>query len=411
MRLDYYHSGTRAEESISLDAFRLEPGAWPGSKVNLIDTLAWGKYRLSVVDEATGETIFTRVYSSLFGEWQTTDEAASGVRRTFHESAIFPEPRSPARVSIASRRPDNSFAEIFSARLDPRSHLVERTGPPPGAHVLDVEIHAPASEAVDLLFLGDGYAAGEREKFARDVKRFADRLFSFSPFRESRARFNVRAVALDSPDSGPDEPRKGIWRDNPLGTSFNTFDTERYLTSLSNRAIRDLASAAPYDRIYVMVNSSRYGGGGIQDLFAIFTSDNEYSDYVAVHEFGHSFAGLGDEYYTSDVAYNEFYPAGVEPWEPNITALVPDGRPKWNDMVTPGVPIPTPAGDPRYGEAVGAFEGAGYAAKGLYRPSLDCQMFSKGDQPFDPVCRRALQRVIDFYAAYPQTPSHTPAEP
>jgi len=398
IRMDYYHSGTRAAESISLDAFRLEPGAWPGSKVNLIDTLAWGKYRVSVVDEATGETIFTRVYSTLFGEWQTTEEAGAGERRTFHESAIFPLPRKPARVSIASRRSDNTFADIFSARLDPESHLVERTGPPPGARVLDVEINAPVSDAVDLLFLGDGYSAGESGKFVRDVKRFAERLFSFSPFEESRGRFNIRAVAVDSPDSGPDEPRKGIWRDSPLGTAFNTFDTERYLTTLANRAMRDIASAAPYDRIYVMVNSSRYGGGGIQDMFAVFTSDNEYSDYVAVHEFGHSFAGLGDEYYTSEVAYNEFYPAGVEPWEANITALVPGGRPKWDDLVTPGTPVPTPPADPRHRDAVGAFEGAGYAAKGLYRPSRDCQMFSKGDQPFDPVCRRALQQVIDFIA-------------
>lgn len=399
LRLDYHHTGARGEELISLDAFRLEPGRWAGSKVHLIDHLEWGKYRLQVADAESALTIFTRTYSTLFGEWQTTGEAASGIGRTIHESALMPMPRRPATVSLASRRPDNSFAEIFTMRLDPASHLIERAGPPAGAQVHEVEVHGPAADKVDLLFLSDGYSLAEAEKFRRDVRRFTERLFSFSPFLENRGRFNVRAVLVPARESGVDEPRKGIWRDNPLGSSFNTFDIERYLTTLANREVRDAASAAPYDRIYVIVNSSRYGGGGVHDLFAVFSSDNEYSGYVAIHEFGHAFAGLGDEYYTSEVAYNEFYPAGVEPWEPNITAMLPGGLPKWADLLSPGVPIPTPADPNRFGSVVGAFEGAGYAAKGLYRPSIDCQMFSKGDRPFDPVCRRAIQRIIDFYAA------------
>jgi hypothetical protein len=395
LRLDYYHSGTRSEESASLDAFRLEPGGWAGSRVNLLDGLEWGKYRVTVKDAATGETLFTRSYSTLFGEWQTTDEAASGMKRTFHETVQIPLPRRPATITLASRRKDNSFTDLATFALDPASHTIGHAFPPADAVATDVEINGEVARSVDLLFVGDGYAASEAQKFRRDVRRFVERLFRFSPFKESRKRFNVRAVESWTPLSGVSEPRKGVWRDTPGGSSFNTFDVERYLTTTENRRLRDLATAAPYDRLLVMVNSSRYGGGGIHDFFAVFTSDNEYAGYVMVHEFGHAFAGLGDEYYTSEVAYNEFYPAGIEPYEPNISALLPGGRPKWEAQVTAGVPVPTPADPNLYAAAVGAFEGAGYAAKGLYRPALDCQMFSKGDAPFDPVCSHAIQQVID----------------
>ena len=398
LRLDYYHSGTRTAESISLDAFRLEPAAWAGSRTNLHDALAWGKYLLTVKDAASGETLFTRSYSTLFGEWQTTDEAGNGTQRTFHESVQMPLPQRPATVTLSARRKDNSFAELANFALDPASHLIGHALAPADAKPLDVEINGPVVHAVDLLFLSDGYTPQEAEKFRRDVKRFAERLFSFSPFKENRKRFNVRAVESWTPLSGVTEPRKGVWRETPAGTAFNTFDIERYLTTTENRRVRDLACAVPYDRLLVMVNSSRYGGGGIHDFFAVFTSDNEYSPYVMVHEFGHAFAGLGDEYYTSEVAYNEFYPAGIEPYEPNISALIPGGRPKWAAMMTAGAPVPTPADPNQYGSVVGAFEGAGYAAKGLYRPALDCQMFSKGDAPFDPVCSHAIQQVIDAIA-------------
>ncbi len=399
LRFDYFHTGTRTGESISLDAFRIEPGGWAGTRAHLIDTSAWGKYRLVVRDAATEETIFTRAFSTLFGEWQTTGEAGQ-ISRTFHESVQMPLPRRRALIVLESRRADNAFVEIFRTECDPASHRIAQTGPPEGVRVLDIEVHGPPSEKVDLVFLGDGYAAREGEKFRRDVRRFTERLFRFEPFASHRSRFNVRAVEHFTRVSGVTEPRKGIWRDTPAGSSFNTFDTERYLTTLENRKVRDLASAAPHDRILVMVNSSRYGGGGIHDFFAVFTSDNEYSGYVMVHEFGHAFAGLGDEYYTSEVAYNEFYPAGVEPWEPNITALVPEGRPKWAARIPPEVPVPTPARE-EFAGVVGAFEGAGYAAKGLFRPALDCQMFSKGDAPFDPVCSAAIRSVIDRIAPTP----------
>ncbi len=395
LRLDYYHSGTRVEESISLDAFRLEPAGWAGSRANLLDTLEWGKYRLTIKDAASGEILFTRSYATLFGEWQTTDEAADGTKRTFHESIQMPLPRKPTTVTLASRRKDNSFTDLVTFPLDPASHLIGRSLPPADAKATDVEINGPVERSVDLLFVGDGYTAAEAQKFRRDVKRFTERLFRFSPFKENRKRFNVRAVESWTPLSGVSEPRKGVWRDTPAGSSFNTFDIERYLTTTENRRLRDLASAVPYDRLLVMVNSSRYGGGGIHDFFCVFTSDNEYSGYLLVHEFGHAFSGLGDEYYTSEVAYNEFYPAGIEPCEANISALIPDGRPKWAALMTAGVPVPTPADPNLYASVVGAFEGAGYAAKGLYRPALDCQMFSKGDAPFDPVCSRAIQQVID----------------
>jgi len=394
-----YHTGTRSEESFTLDALR-EEGEWAGSRTHLVDDTNLGAYLVRLFDAATNRLIFSRGFSSLFGEWRTTDEAKA-ISRTMHESVLVPMPRGRSYVSLATRDPGNLFREIFQAEVDPASYHVVRERRCGGEGLMDVAVTGPVSERLDILILGDGYTASESEKFRRDARRFTRILLGRPPFAENRGRMNLRALWTPSLETGTDEPRKGIFRSTAAGTAFNTFDIERYLTAPDNRLVRDLASCAPYDRMLILVNTSRYGGAGIHDLWAVTASDNEYSDYVTVHEFGHALAGLGDEYFTSAVAYNEFYPQGVEPWEPNITALAPRGRPKWEAMLGAGVPVPTPPDGARYGSVVGVFEGAGYAAKGLYRPALDCMMFSKGYAPFDPVCRRAIEDVIARYAEGP----------
>jgi hypothetical protein len=279
------------------------------------------------------------------------------------------------------------------------------------------------------------------EKFKKDVKHFTDALFSTSPFKERKNDFNVRAIEMPSMDSGIDEPDKNLWRNTALGATFNTFGTARYVLTTANKAVRDVASAAPYDFMHILLNTNRYGGGGIFNLYATCMTGAErpdllwQADYVFVHEFGHSFGGLGDEYYTSSTSYIDFYPKGVEPWEPNVTALLDKEHPKWEALTEKGTPAPTPwdkrmydsletargkldrtASDyyekrgailqaqrtllekqPYFGK-VGYFEGAGYSSQGLYRPSVDCRMFTLSLADFDPVCRAAIERVIDFYA-------------
>jgi len=392
LRIDLHHAGSRSEESFTLDRL-LEEGPWAGPRAVRKDETGFGAYIFRLFDSASNEMIFSRAFSNLFGEWRTTGEALTA-RRTMHETILAPMPRSPAYATIAARGPNNVFVDLFSVRIDPDSRGVIREAPCVPRPMTDVAVTGPASERLDLLFVGDGYTAHDEEKFRRDARRFTRILFSYSPFKENAGRINVRALWAASDQSGTDEPRKGRFRKTAAGTTFNTFDTERYLTAPDNRTLRDLVACAPYERIIILVNSARYGGAGIHDQWAITTTDNEFSDYVMVHEFGHALAGLGDEYYTSDVAYNEFYPQGVEPWEANISALVPGGRPKWEALLTKDVPVPTPAGEEEYAKAVGAFEGAGYAAAGLYRPALDCMMFSKGHRPFDPVCAAALERTI-----------------
>ncbi len=268
--------------------------------------------------------------------------------------------------------------------------------------------------------------------------------------------FNIYGVFKASEESGVDEPTHGVFKNTALSCTFNSLGSERYLLTEDNKALRKIAAQVPYDAIFIMVNHNRYGGGGIYNLYCTFTSDNQWTDYLLLHEFGHSFAGLADEYYTSDVAYNDFYPRGVEPVEPNITALLDPGNVKWKNFLTPGIKIPTPwkkseydsldmhwqahrrtlngkiaetkrnNNDPdsadnlqneynkldslhtlemakwlkssKYLGKVGAFEGAGYASKGLYRPMLDCIMFSKGKKPYCKVCEAAIIRMIKYYS-------------
>jgi len=404
LRVDLYHAGTDTEDIYTFDRAVREP-LWPGVRKQLIDPLGFGKYRVRIQDLRTGTPLFAQGYCTLFGEWQATDEAIkSRQRRTFEESVRFPFPKQGVRLAIDRREdrpgPDGrgEFKEIFRMDLDPTSLRLGGDVQYRGYPLIEVHKTGDPRERIDILILGDGYTAAEMDKYRRDVLRFTAILFAQEAFSLNRDRINVWGLETPSRESGTDEPRKGIWRDTALGTSFNTFDSERYLTTIHDRALREIAANAPYDALYILVNTSRYGGGGIYNQWAIYPSDNEYDDYVFLHEFGHSFAGLGDEYFDSATAYDEaFYPAGVEPWEPNVTALLPGKPLKWLALVAPNTPIPTPDDD-AHSAVVGAFEGAGYKAKGLYRPYRDCKMFHKGLVPFCPVCARAFDQVIGLYA-------------
>jgi hypothetical protein len=441
MRVDYYHLGTKGEERVTLDKVYQE-GPWPGSAVNLVDTLNMGEFLVRVFDLQSGLLLYSRGFSTVFNEWQSTPEAGRGVWKTFHESVRFPFPRRTVQMTLSRRDRFLVFQEVFSTVIDPTDPTVviaEQQHPEFEVYTLMDNGHV--HKKVDILILGDGYAKDEIGKFKKDAKHFNDVMFSTTPFRERADDFNVRALCVVSPESGIDVPDRNVWKNTALGTMYNTFGSERYILTESNKELRDIAAAAPYDFICILVNDSRYGGGGIYQLYTT-TYANERNpgqewqrDYVYVHEFGHSFGGLGDEYYSSSVGYDDFYPAGVEPWEPNITRLMDAPDVKWRAHLTPGIDVPTDWGKKEYdglrGEMmtldrladdyyqkrdpimkrsseilknqellgrIGAFEGAGYMSEGMYRPSLDCRMFSLSLVDFCGVCRAAIERQIDFYA-------------
>jgi hypothetical protein len=439
LRVDYYHTGNSHEEWFSLDRVVLEPLEWPGNPNKAIDESQLGNYLFEVRERDSGKLVYSRGFNSVFGEWQTTEEALHG-NRTFSESLRFPSPEAPVEVSLKERA-GTGFREVWKTVVDPKDKFVDRSRPPSPGALMELQKMGDPATKVDLLVLGDGYTAAERRKFEKDARRFVEALFSTSPFREHRKDFNVWGLCPAAEESGVSRPSSGIYRRSPVGAAYDTFGTERYVLTTENRVLRDVASFAPYEFIEILVNGQTYGGGGIFNQYATVAIDNRWAGYVGVHEFGHQFAGLADEYYTSDVAY---LPAErkTEPWEPNVTALLDPANLKWKDLVAAGTPVPTPwdkeefdrferdiqrqrkelraAGKPeaemdelfrkerekedamlgsqKYAGKVGAFEGADYEAKGYYRPELDCIMFTR-HKTFCAVCRRAIERVIGMYAS------------
>ncbi len=440
LRFDYNHVGTATEEHVAPEQFRLE-GSWPGSRTQLIDDTNLGKYLFLVIDPATNKTIYSRGFASIYGEWETTGEARR-TWRVFHESQRFPEPRMPVQVVVKKRGNDGTFSEIHSSRVDPTSRFVNRSAISPNGRVLTIHEGGAPATSVDLLLVGDGYRADQAEKFEADVRRLVDTFFEWEPYRSRKQDFNVRALHVPAAEAGISNPRQDVWRDNPMGLSFNAFDSDRYVLTHANLALREAAAQAPYDAIVFVFNDRKYGGGGIFNLWCTTAADSGQAAYLFVHEFGHSFAGLADEYYTSQVSYEEFNPPGSEPWEPNVTALLDPKNIKWKDLVEMATPLPTPWNQAAYDEAsyayqakrqklrgegaseaametlfdevkaitkpmleaeqhfgkVGAFEGAAYEANGLYRSEADCIMFTRNPTAYCRVCTRGIERVIDLYA-------------
>lgn len=395
LRVDLFHTGTAETEVFSLDEVIKEPH-WAGNPRSLIDTLNLGGYLFRVFDLETNTMIFSRGYCTVFGEWTTTDEAIEDFSRTFHESLIMPYPRRPVQIRIDRRDKRNFFRHVFDLTVDPSDYHINTERRYGHFKVRTLKDNGPPGSNVDLVILGDGYRQDQMHKLRDDAKRFLEGFFDTEPFKSRKRDFNVRLIESVSENTGVDNPRKGVYRSSILGLTFNFFDIDRYMLTVSNKVMRDIAGNVPYDLIIILANTEKYGGGGIFNLYSICCSDNEYDEYVFVHEFGHAFAALGDEYYSSEVAYNDLYPRGVEPWERNITALLDTVNVKWGDLIVEGTPIPTPE-DSTYTGVVGCYEGAGYSAKGLYRAYLDCRMFSKSLVDFCPVCRRSIEEMIDFH--------------
>ena len=439
MRFDYYHSGNATQELFSVDRVVIEPLEWPGNREKAIDRTNLGKYLFEVTDQA-GRVLYSRGFASIYGEWETTDEAKA-LNRTFHESLRFPAPDTPVKVVIRKRDARNQFQQVWTADVDPRSMFVDDSTPPAPGALIAIERNGEPSTKVDVLLLGDGYTAAERGKFERDARRMMEILFATSPFKERRRDFNVWGLVPASAESGISRPSTGVHRASPLGTTYDAFGSERYVLTFNNRALREVAAFAPYEFIEILTNTRTYGGGGTFNLYSTVAVDSAQAPYVFVHEFAHHFAALADEYYTSPVAYAPAPETKIEPWEPNVTALGDPGTLKWRDLVERGTPLPTPwrkeeferasrayqerrakiraenrpeeemealfrearafevklFAQERYAGKVGAFEGANYEANGYFRPEVDCIMFTRS-AAFCAVCRRAIETVIGLYA-------------
>jgi hypothetical protein len=363
-----------------------------GNPDRLVDPFDYGDHKVEVRDSASGTLLYRQTYCTLFREWQTTPEAKI-TARAFPHVIRFPRPKQPVVAEIYDRDGTGVFSLSWSGHFDPSSIYTDPTLRTPYDKV-DLEINGPPESRIDLLFLAEGYGPSEMDKFLADAKRSAGYIFSEEPFKSQRSSFNVRAVKSAGPDSGTDIPGEGIWKSTVMNSTFYTFGIERYMTTSDFRAVCDAAANAHYDQVYILVNTDKYGGGGIYNFYSISAADNAESRAVVIHEFGHAIAGLADEYYNSEVAYSDYFSLTVEPWNPNLTTLV-NFESKWESMVDSGVPVPTPP-EQKYSSKVGAFEGGGYVSKGIYRPVIDCRMHSN-DAPFCPVCSRAIEEMIRWH--------------
>lgn len=391
LRVDFALSGDRDTQSAAVGRLREEP-VWGGPRRNLIDRFGYGGYYVNVYDKRSGKLIYSRGFNTLFEEWRSTEQAKHE-RQSWTNSVSLPYPKQPIEVEITARdKSDMRFHPLLRQEIDPASIFIDR-GSLGKSRAEEILKSGEPREKVDLVFLAEGYTADEQEKFLADSRRFMASLFSIPPFDKHKSDFNVWAVGTVSEESGTDVSGKGIYRNTALGSGYYTFGVDRYLTTPDMKSIRDAVWNVPCDAVFILVNVDTYGGGGMYNFYAMGTAGHPKTPEVFVHEFGHSFAGLADEYFDSEVAYQDLYNLAFEPWEPNITSLVDFGS-KWQDLLPAGTPVPTPV-DNRLPDRLGVFEGGGYVSKGIYRPKDHCMM--RDLTPFCPVCARAIERMIDYY--------------
>lgn len=395
LRVDYSFVGTDKEAGLSLIELVSSPGWW-GRRHHLDSLALRGNGQITMQDAASGDTIYRMSFSSLFQEWQTTEEATR-VRRSFENVYLLPFPKRLADVSVELLDNRGAVKARLRHRVDPSDILIRRTDSLPAAPHRYIARGGAPDDCIDVAIVAEGYTETEMEAFYADARAATEAIFAHEPFKSLKGRFNVVAVATPSAESGVSRPKQGSWRRTAFGSHFDTFYSDRYLTTLRLRTLHDALAGIPYEHIIILANTDQYGGGGIYNSYVLSSTRHAQFLPVVVHEFGHSFAALADEYAYDD-EYSPMYPDGIEPWEQNITTLTRFDA-KWADLVPAGTPVPTPpvkSDDGRFSK-VGLYEGAGYRSRGVYRPCTDCRMRTNTAPEFCPVCRRAIERLVRYY--------------
>lgn len=394
LRIDYTFCGNNRDQQIFVDELLVSDG-WYGRRMNLDHLLVQGNGQVIVTDTLSHDTLYINAFSTLFQEWQSTEEAAR-LNKSFENTFLVPFPRHAVDVTVRLLDTHNKVRCTMTHRVSPTDILIRQTGrkPQPWHYIRQ---NGDSREKIDLVFVAEGYMESEMETFRKDCNMALEAILSHEPFKSMQDRFNFIAVECPSSESGISVPHAGKWLNTAIGSSYDTFYSDRYLTTLKVKTLNNMLAGIPYEHIIILCNTEKYGGGGIFNSYLTSSAHNMMSIPVVVHEFGHSFAGLADEYYYDD-EYEPMYPSDTEPWEPNITTLVDFGS-KWKDMLSEKVlkNIPTiPDGKDRYTK-LGVYEGAGYQSKGVYRPVQECRMKVNEAPEFCPVCQRAIRRMIDFY--------------
>ena len=392
LRIDYNFAGNAHQQEIAVDQLNVSPH-WYGKRQRLAELALEGNGQITVRSHKTGQVIYRHSFSTLFQEWLSYPEAQN-VRKSFENVFLVPMPKDTVDVTLDLRNNRREVMASLTHQVVPTDILIRRIGEKDVTPYETIQEAKDSQHCIHIAYLAEGYQQDEMSTFIDDVRVAMEALFEHEPFKSLRDRFHIVAVKAPSQESGTSEPGRGIWKNTALHSHFDTFYSDRYLTTLHLKDMHDWLAGIPYEHIIVLVNSGRYGGGGIFNSYNLTTTHHAKYRPVVVHEFGHSFCGLGDEY-AYDIEEVPMYPKDIEPWEPNLTTLV-DFPSKWQDLVDKKTPVPTPL-TVQYKDKVGVYQGAGYNLKDVYRPCQDCRMRTNEHPVFCPVCQRALTRLIDFY--------------
>lgn len=394
LRLDYVFAGDNNHTSVALSRMN-KFGGWAGRRSNLDKLPLAGNGEITVFSES-GDTLYRHSFSTLYQEWLSTEEAATSAK-AMENCFIIPYPVDPVDVEL--KLYNSSRKELASVlhHVDPSDVLIKDMSSivPQGRKLEYIEKNGTPEECIDVVITSEGYTADEYPVFIEDAKKTVESLRNHAPFDTLMPRFNFLAVFVPSQDSGVSIPRLNKWKSTAYSSHFSTFYSDRYLTTSNLFDVHNALSGLPYEHLIILANTDEYGGGGIYNSYTLTTAHHKYFPQVVVHEFGHSFGGLADEYFYENEPMDGMYPLDIEPWEPNITTRV-DFASKWESMMPEDVPVPT---DPKDAEKypVGLYEGGGYLFKGMFRPADQCRMRTNTEPAFCKVCQAALARLIEFY--------------
>lgn len=403
LRVDYVFTGTAQSQEISLDELHVGTG-WAGRRVNLTSLPLEGNGQIVMRDSKSGEIIYKTSFSTLFQEWQTSEEATQ-VKKAFENVFQLPMPHKDVDITVTLFDTYHKATASFQHHVKVDDILIR---PLPTHTTIPYKyVHRGGTprESIDVAIVAEGYTAAEQNIFYEDAQRAANEILKYEPFCDFKDHFNFVAVALPSQESGVSIPHNHDWKQTALSSHFDTFYSNRYLTTLKLKTLHNALAGIPYEHILILANTSNYGGGGIYNSYTLSAAHNEHFLPVTVHEFGHSFGGLADEYFYDD-QYANYYHPNVEPWEQNLTTLAHFST-KWKDMLPKNRPVPTPNTDTDDSDTrkIGVYEGGGYMSKGVYRAFRNCRMRTNEVPNFCAVCERALRRLINFYLTpqHPQT--------